>query len=54
MNNECEANYLNKSNNVTSLCSIGKCNLNKVVVADLNINLLSAENNSKCQHRHDT
>ena len=40
MNNEYKANYLSESNNVASLCSIRKRNLNKLVAAHLNINSL--------------
>ena len=40
MNTEYKANSLSESNNVASLCSIRKRNLNKLVVAHLNINSL--------------
>ena len=59
MNNGYKANYLSESNNVESLCSIRKRNLNKLVVAHLNINSLHlgliscTENNRQCRHPHD-
>ena len=60
MNTEYKANSLSESNNVASLCSIRKRNLNKSVVAHLNINSLRfrfdslyTENNRQCRHSHD-
>ena len=40
MNNEYKVNSLSESNNVASLCSIRERNLNKLVVAHLNVNAL--------------
>ena len=40
MNNKYKANSLSESNNVGSLYSIRKRNINKLVVAHLNINSL--------------
>ena len=40
MNNECKANSLSESNKVASLYSFRKRNLNKLVVAHLNIYFL--------------
>ena len=50
MNNECKANSLSESNNVASLCSIRKRNLNKLVVAHLNINSLRLKFDSLIQN----
>ena len=41
MNNVCKANSLNESNKVASLYSIRKYNLDKLVLAHLNINSLN-------------
>ena len=49
MNNEYKANSLNESNNEASLCSIRKRNLNKLVVAHLNINSLRLKFDSPVQ-----
>ena len=49
MNTEYKANSLSESNNVASLCSIRKRNLNKLVVAHLNINSLRLKFDSLVQ-----
>ena len=49
MNNEYKANYLSELNNVASLCSIKKRNLNKLLVADLTINSLRLKFDSLAQ-----
>ena len=49
MNNEYKANSLSDSNNVASLYSIRKRNLNKLVVAHLNINSLRLKFDSLVQ-----
>ena len=49
MNNEYRANSLSESNNMESLCSIRKHNLNTLVVAHLNINSLRLKFDSLVQ-----
>ena len=50
MNNEYKANFLSESNNVANLCPIRKRNLNKLVVAHLNINSLRLKFDSLIQN----
>ena len=49
MNNVCKANSLNESNKVASLYSIRKHNLDKLVLAHLNINSLKLKFDSLAQ-----